>query len=100
MSKKKLIDMHQVFHALSAKTRVQIVRILLNNKEMKVGDLNSKLNILNSRKLKQPGISQHLKVLHTIGILQKERRNREIFYRVDNNSVIADMIKLAKKIGV
>lgn len=99
MSKKKPLTAHKILNILGNKYRMQIAKILLKEKQVKVGDINSKLNSLNQRILSQPGISQHLSKMRLHGIVEARRDHREIFYTLSNSHVAAIVAAAEKAVA-
>ncbi len=67
----------QVFHALSDSSRRQIVELLREAGELKVGDIAASFDMsLN-------GVSKHLKVLELAGVIQRRVVGREHWMRVE-----------------
>lgn len=65
------------FFALGERTRQQILLIFDGNEEICVSD------IARLFELSRPAISHHLKVLREAGLLQSEKRGKEVYYRVN-----------------
>ncbi len=68
------------FYLFSDPTRLKIIELLKEN-ELCVHELS---NIL---KIKQPSISQHLKVLYQGKILQKKKLGLHVFYKLDDEHI-------------
>lgn len=66
----------EIFKALSSKTRLDIVLLLLEQQECSVNTIAEKLN------LPQSNISQHLTILKSAGIVLGYRKGTQINYRV------------------
>ena len=71
-------DFAQLFKALGDATRVQIVRLLVEQ-----GERLCVCHIEGAFALSQPTISHHLKVLREAGLVTTERRGVWIYYSVD-----------------
>ncbi len=74
--KKEILEVSEIFKALSDPTRLRLIRLLASNMEEKlcVVDLAVKLGV------SQPATSQHLKVLKTVKILYSEKERPKIYY--------------------
>jgi ArsR family transcriptional regulator len=70
-----LSDAGELLRALAAPVRIAIV-LQLRDSDRCVHELVDALNVA------QPLISQHLRVLKTAGVVQGERRGREVVYRL------------------
>ena len=64
------MDRVNFFKCLSDETRLSIVTLVAENKELCVCDLTEKLN------LSQPKISRHLALLRSSGLLQDRRQSQ------------------------
>ena len=62
--------------ALANRRRISVVRFIKNKKEASVGDIASEI------KLSFKSTSRHLAVLFSAGILEKEQRSLQVFYRL------------------
>jgi DNA-binding transcriptional ArsR family regulator len=72
---KVLIDAGDLLRALAAPVRIAIV-LQLRDADRCVHELVAALDVA------QPLISQHLRVLKTAGVVQGDRRGREVVYRL------------------
>jgi DNA-binding transcriptional ArsR family regulator len=70
-----LVDAGELLRALAAPVRIAIV-LQLRDANRCVHELVDALDVA------QPLISQHLRVLKTAGVVQGERRGREVVYRL------------------
>ncbi|MGW7531180.1 ArsR/SmtB family transcription factor [Amycolatopsis sp. NPDC054798] len=70
-----LADAGELLRALAAPVRIAIV-LQLREADRCVHELVDELDVA------QPLISQHLRVLKTAGVVQGERRGREVVYRL------------------
>jgi len=69
-----------IFSALADPTRLKLLRLLCNQQDpdaLCVGALASLLGI------SQPAVSQHLKVLKSVGLVKGQRRGYRVHYSVD-----------------
>ncbi len=69
----------EVFKALGDPTRLKLIKILASGmtKDVRVVDIAEKLGI------SQPAVSQHLKILRSVGILIAEREGYRVHYHID-----------------
>jgi ArsR family transcriptional regulator, cadmium/lead-responsive transcriptional repressor len=65
----------QLLHGLSDKSRLEIVAALRAG-ELRVGDLVAETE------LSQPNVSKHLACLWGCGLVAREQRGREVYYRL------------------
>jgi DNA-binding transcriptional ArsR family regulator len=72
---KVLVDAGDLLRALAAPVRIAIV-LQLRDADRCVHELVAALDVA------QPLISQHLRVLKTAGVVQGDRRGREVVYRL------------------
>lgn len=78
----------KLFFALSDKTRLRIVRILLDYPEICVCQFQ------NIFKVSQPKISFHLRILRDAGIIQGQKKGRWTYYHLgDIPECFLDLIK-------
>jgi DNA-binding transcriptional ArsR family regulator len=70
-----------VFHALSDRTRLKILQ-LLKDRELCVSAICRHFDMT------QPSISHHLDILKRAGLVEGEKRGREIHYRFKENAII------------
>lgn len=72
-------DMAEVFKALGDEKRLKIIKMLASNGDETfcVSDVAVQLNI------SQPAVSQHMKVLKNIGILEEHRKGFKVFYAIN-----------------
>ncbi|MFW6122996.1 MAG: ArsR/SmtB family transcription factor [Thermodesulfobacteriota bacterium] len=66
----------QLFKALADKTRLKILWVLLEEKELSVGDITGVLLILQST------VSRHLRYLLHAGLVTDRREGQSVFYRI------------------
>ena len=74
-----VIQMAEFFKALGEPTRLKIIRLLASNPERRlcVGALAQKIGIT------QPAVSQHLKVLKNVGIVEPNREGFRVHYSIN-----------------
>lgn len=68
------MDQVSFFKCLADETRLNIVTLVTENKELCVCDLTEKLQ------LSQPKISRHLALLRSSGLLQDRRQGQWVYY--------------------
>ena len=71
------MDQVTFFKCLSDETRLNIVALVAENKELCVCDLTEKLQ------LSQPKISRHLALLRASGLLQDRRQSQWVYYSIN-----------------
>ena len=71
------MDQVNFFKCLSDETRLNIVTLIVENKEQCVCDLTEKLQ------LSQPKISRHLALLRASGLLQDRRQGQWVYYSIN-----------------
>ena len=71
------MDQVNFFKCLSDETRLNIVTLVTENKELCVCDLTEKLQ------LSQPKISRHLALLRSSGLLQDRRQSQWVYYSIN-----------------
>ena len=69
--------MDAVFEALAHPMRRRIVDVLKREGELPAGDLSSRFE------LPKPTMSHHLGVLLAAGLIDRERRGRNLYYRIN-----------------
>ncbi len=72
----------ELFRSFSDTSRVRILSVLIEREE-NVGSLASLVGISES------AISHHLRSLRQLGLVQTRRDGKEIYYRVDDDHLIA-----------
>lgn len=70
-----------VFQALADETRLKIIA-LLQKRELCVSDICARFDMT------QPSISHHLDVLKRAGLVQAEKRGREVYYQLDGRTIL------------
>ena len=81
----ELIDFGKV---LADQTRQEIMKVCCCQK-LTVTEIVAKVN------LTQPTISHHLKVLRNAGLVSAQRQGKEIYYTLNQNSVVNGCCQLA-----
>lgn len=74
-----LVD--HIFEALASPIRREILDILKREGELNAGDLNDRFDIA------KPSLSHHLKTLMHAGLIDRERRGRELYYRIQMSAL-------------
>jgi ArsR family transcriptional regulator len=72
----------ELFRAFSDTSRVRIISVLINN-EVNVGTLASAIGISES------AVSHHLRGLRQMKLVEMRRDKKEVFYRVEDEHIIA-----------
>ena len=72
----------RIFRALADPARVRLLSLLASHpgEEACVNDLLAEVE------LAQPTVSHHLKVLHEVGLVARERRGSWVYYRLERTS--------------
>ena len=81
-------QMDHIFEALAHPIRRDILNILKKEGELSSGDLSARFD------LAKPSLSHHFKTLLYAGLIDRERRGRQIFYRIQM-SVLEEAAQLA-----
>ena len=89
MEKKTINNGAKLLKALANEKRLQIVSVL-ENKELKVGDLEKKIG------LSQSALSQHLAILRASDIVSTRRLAQNVFYAVKNKTAL-QIVELLKE---
>ncbi len=73
------INMANVFKVLGDEKRGKIIRMLASNADelFCVSDMAKKLGI------SQPAVSQHIRILKSIGLLEENRKGFRVFYTIN-----------------
>jgi len=72
-------ELEPVFRALANKRRITMVQNIRKNKEICVSDIAEEIH------LSFRSTSRHLAVLQKAGILEKEQRGVQMFYRISSH---------------
>ena len=89
MEKKTINNGAKLLKALANEKRLQIVSVL-ENKELKVGELEKKIG------LSQSALSQHLAILRASDIVSTRRLAQNVFYAVKNKTAL-QIVELLKE---
>ena len=71
----------RVFQAMADKTRLRILE-LLRDQERCVSDICDHFDMT------QPSISHHLDILKRAGLVEREKRGREVYYRFTKDTIV------------
>ncbi len=77
--------MAQVFKALADPARLRLLSLIAGQP----GGEACNCELVEPLGLSQPTVSHHLKVLHDVGLLARERRGQWVYYRVRGDQVDA-----------
>jgi len=83
-------DLAAFFEGLANPTRLRIVRRLAEVKEARVSDVALLLGI------SQPRMSWHLRLLRRARIVTTKREGREVFCRLDRDSIQASFLRFSR----
>jgi ArsR family transcriptional regulator, arsenate/arsenite/antimonite-responsive transcriptional repressor len=83
-----VIDLLNVFKALSDETRVKILK-LLEHGELCVCDIVAALDTI------QPKVSFHLGVLKEAGLIRDRKRGKWVHYRIDDSDIFKRFLILS-----
>ena len=85
----KNTDLEKSLRAVGNGRRLAILRLLKAYSKLTVGELAKKI------KLSFKSTSRHLAILFAAGILDKEQKNLNVFYRISDeaNAVIKSIVK-------
>lgn len=78
-----------LFRALGDETRLQLLELLFEG-ERNVGDLVGKVG------KEQSAISHHLRCLRTCGLVKTRKAGKEIFYSLNGQGRVKDLLLLAR----
>ncbi len=74
-------ELEMSLKTLANRRRISIVRFIKKKKEASVGDIASEI------KLSLKSTSRHLAVLFSAGILEREQRSLQVFYRLADDII-------------
>jgi ArsR family transcriptional regulator len=74
--------------ALGEPTRLELAR-LISQREWGAGELLDRVTV------SQPSLSRHLKLLREAGIVQERREGRQVYYRMEDNELVARILAIA-----
>jgi ArsR family transcriptional regulator, arsenate/arsenite/antimonite-responsive transcriptional repressor len=80
---KQMIELVALFKALGDPTRMRLIRMLASGMATKVSviELAQKLGI------SQPAVSQHLKILKNVGIVEPQREGYYVYYLINTDTL-------------
>lgn len=81
-------DLIKIFHALSDKTRLKIIKIL-SMEELCVCEITAALNII------QPKVSFHLGILKDAGFLRSKKKGKWIIYGLKDDDIFTRFLILS-----
>ena len=73
-----------IFGALADPTRLKLLKLLSGQKDPDALCVNALVGLLG---ISQPAISQHLRVLKSVGLVRGERRGYHVHYSVDPDAL-------------
>lgn len=82
LDSEKLEEVASKLRAVAHPTRVAIIQLLDENKQLNVTQIYQKLNI------EQATASHHLNILKTKGVLGSRREGKQTFYSIKQDSII------------
>lgn len=85
-AQRKIREVERLFSIVGETNRIKIL-LLVSKREMCVCELESAL------KLPQPTISHHLMLLEQSGLLERNKRGRFVFYKL-NESPLVDLLQM------
>ena len=84
MTEEKIEGQAAVFSALSDPTRLRLVRLLSQQREPDALCVNALASLL---RVTQSAVSQHLRILKSIGLVKGERRGYHIHYFINRDAL-------------
>jgi DNA-binding transcriptional ArsR family regulator len=81
----KIRSAERILRAISEPSRIKII-LLLSKREMCVCELESALQMA------QPTMSHHLGILERVGLLQRSKKERWVFYKL-RHSPVTDLVR-------
>jgi ArsR family transcriptional regulator len=80
--KDEVYQLAEVFKALGDPTRLKLIKILASDmvSDIRITDIAEMLGIT------QPAVSQHLKVLKGVGILESHKEGYRVYYNIDKET--------------
>ena len=85
-------EIAKIFKALSAKSRLQILK-LIKNQKLCVNAITKKLDI------SQPAVSQHLSILKEAGLVESDRYGSIIHYQINTKNLYKFKKAVKKHLG-
>jgi ArsR family transcriptional regulator len=90
-NKANLVGVKDVFRALADRTRLAMLRLLIDKKELCVCEVMDALSISQTR------TSRNLALLCGAGLLKGERRGKWMFYSVDRTQALASLFAFIRE---
>ncbi len=81
------------YKALSDPTRLKLIKMLCENEWLCVNALTKRLDVT------QSAVSQHLRVLKQLGLVESERRGYHIHYSLNKDFLKQYNSKISKELG-
>ena len=81
---KNIEEQAEIFGVLSDPTRLKLLKLLCLQPETGALCVNALANVL---KISQPAVSQHLKLLRSVGLVTGQRRGNLVHYHVNTANV-------------
>ena len=66
--------LERIFKALGSQTRLRILALLFEERELTVGNIGEELN------MRLPRVSRNLSILANIGLVKSRRKSNQVFY--------------------
>jgi ArsR family transcriptional regulator len=89
----KIEELAEIFKALSDPTRLRVVQLLGKNQYLCVNALTQRLDVT------QSAVSQHLRVLRQVGLVEGSRQGYHIHYSINKNILEQYKAKLLEMLG-
>lgn len=86
---RRIRDAEKLLGALGDSNRIRII-YLLSRREMCVCEIEAALG------LSQPTASHHLGLLEQVGLLERNRRARRVFYKINVSPIIDEVLRMIK----
>lgn len=81
-----------LLHALSDKTRQEIIMIFAHSKELCANDIADNFS------LSRPTISHHLNLMKRMGVLNSRKSGKEMYYSLNKPHVISSLKRMIQAI--
>ncbi len=94
LSTELLVRMSEILKVLAHPHRLKIVEILEREQEAPVHRMMEGLD------LPQPVVSQHLNQMRRVGVVDKVRNGKEVWYHLSDNSALTILDCIRRKHGV
>lgn len=80
-------ELERIFKALANKRRIEIIRHIRVRRESTVGDIAEEIN------LSFKGVSKHMRILYSVGIVEREQSGSQALYKLSEN--LAETVRKA-----